>query len=258
MAALQGTYVVLWLRAIGLGGLEGHVARCQGNRLGAQDRSSSFLTIPFERTVITLQTPAVTHGPRVCICLAHGKQRRSNSTTSWYLSCGNIFSIVLWRSKPDLRFLYSYYYSSSRNSSRCSPLLSLTSPPRPLRRRPPKTLLEHPPKRTTFYMLLSRRKLTKCVYYSHLSVAFVVEFPGLHKTTKQSAAEPRYITFGAQNFLRNRDTWYELLGLDDEAMCTAAVSYVELLIPKLYFEAKTTVFTPFFCRSTDQPVFLVL
>ena len=32
-----------------------------------------------------------------------------------------------------------------------------------LRRRPPKTLLEHPPKRTTFYMLLGRRKLTKCV-----------------------------------------------------------------------------------------------
>ena len=59
----------------------------------------------------------------------HGKQRRSSSTTSWYLSHGNIFYIVvLWRSESDLRFLYSY---SSRNSISCSPLLSLTSPPRP-------------------------------------------------------------------------------------------------------------------------------
>ena len=40
MAALQGTYVILWLRAIGLGGLVGHVARYQENRLGAQDRSN--------------------------------------------------------------------------------------------------------------------------------------------------------------------------------------------------------------------------
>ena len=29
--------------------------------------------------------------------------------------------------------------------------------------RPPQPLLEHPPKRTTFYMLLSLRKSTKCV-----------------------------------------------------------------------------------------------
>ena len=28
-------------------------------------------------------------------------------------------------------------------------------------------------------------------------------------------------------------------------MCTAAVAHVEFLIPKLYFEAKTTVFMPF-------------
>ena len=33
------------------------------------------------------------------------------------------------------------------------------------------------------------------------------------------------------------------------------VSYLELLIPKLYFEAKTPVFTPFMYRSTDQPIF---
>ena len=69
------------------------------------------------------------HYRRVCIYIAHGKQGRSSSTTSWYLSCGNIFSIVvLWRSKSGFRFLYS---CSSRNSSRCSRLLSLTSPPRP-------------------------------------------------------------------------------------------------------------------------------
>ena len=34
------------------------------------------------------------------------------------------------------------------------------------------------------------------------------------------------------------------------------VSNIELLIPKLYFEAKTTVFTAFLYRSTDQPIFL--
>ena len=63
MVALQGTYVILWLGAIGLGGLVGHVARYQGNRRGAQDRSSLFLTIIlFGRTFITLQTPPVTHG----------------------------------------------------------------------------------------------------------------------------------------------------------------------------------------------------
>ena len=47
MAALQGTYVILGLRAIGLGGLVGHVTRYQENRLGALDRSSLFLTILF-------------------------------------------------------------------------------------------------------------------------------------------------------------------------------------------------------------------
>ena len=40
--------------------------------------------------------------------------------------------------------------------------------------RPPQPLLEHPPKRTTFYALLSRRKLSKRVYT--VSVAFVVGF----------------------------------------------------------------------------------
>ena len=68
------------------------------------------------------------HYRLVCIYVVHGKQSRSSSTTNWHLSCGNVFSLVLWRPKPGLRFLYSY---SSRNSSRCFPLLSLTSPPRP-------------------------------------------------------------------------------------------------------------------------------
>ena len=40
------------------------------------------------------------HYRRVCIYVALGKQRRPSSATSWYLSCGNIFSRVLWRSKP--------------------------------------------------------------------------------------------------------------------------------------------------------------
>ena len=48
----------------------------------------------------------------------------------------------------------------------------------------------------------------------------VVRFSGLHNSTKRS--------------------------LEDVAMCTAAASYVKLLIPKLSLEAKTAVFTPVF------------
>ena len=64
------------------------------------------------------------------ICIAHDEQRRCPATKSWYLSFGNIFymKVVLWRSKLGLRFLHSY---SNRNSRRCPPLLSLTSPPKP-------------------------------------------------------------------------------------------------------------------------------
>ena len=48
-------------------------------------------------------------------------------------------------------FLYSYSWSSSRNSSRFSALERDIAPETAvLRTRPPKTLLEHPPKRTTF------------------------------------------------------------------------------------------------------------
>ena len=39
--------------------------------------------------------------------------------------------------------------------------------------------------------------------------------------------------------------YHALLRLEDVAIWIAAVAYVELLIPKLYFEAKTPVFTPF-------------
>ena len=107
------------------------------------------------------------------------------------------------RSKPGLRFLYSY---SSRNSSGFSALEPDIAPETAvLRRRPPKTLLEHPPKRKTFYMLLSRRKLSKCMKLPSMTF-LVVGFSGLHKTTKKSAAELRYMTFEAQNFLLNKDT----------------------------------------------------
>ena len=66
MAALQSTYICdPRTQDYRPRGLVGHVARYQGNRLGAQDRSSLFLTmILFGRKVITLQTPPVTHGPR--------------------------------------------------------------------------------------------------------------------------------------------------------------------------------------------------
>ena len=42
----------------------GHVARYQGSSPTALDRSSLFFATPFERTVITLHTPPVPHGPR--------------------------------------------------------------------------------------------------------------------------------------------------------------------------------------------------
>ena len=68
--------------------------------------------------------------------------------------------------------------------------------------RPPQPLLEHPPKRTTFYVLLSRRKLSKCVLT--VSVAFVVGF--LKPPNKALTAEPRYMIFEAQTFLLNKGT----------------------------------------------------
>ena len=76
------------------GGLVDHLARYQGNRLGAQDRPSLFLTILFGRTVITLSNTSRDPWPpgqlgagrlhyrRVCICVAHGKRCRLLSATS--------------------------------------------------------------------------------------------------------------------------------------------------------------------------------
>ena len=48
---------------------------------------------------------------------------------------------------------------------------------------------------------------------------------------------------------------YALLRLEHVAIWHREVSNLELLIPKLYFEAKTPVFTAFLYRSTDQPTF---
>ena len=67
--------------------------------------------------------------------------------------------------------------------------------------RPPQPLLEHPPKRTTFYVLLSRRKLSKRVYGRFCGIC-----GGIPKTTKALTAEPRYMTFEAQTSLLNKDT----------------------------------------------------
>ena len=105
---------------------------------------------------------------------------------------------------------------------------------------------------------LLRATKPKSVVYtcSPLSVVFVVGFLGLHKTTKKSSAEPRYMSFEAQTFLLNRVHDYALLRLEDVVIGTAAVSHLILLIPKLWFEATTPVFTPFLYRSTDHHIFL--
>ena len=108
--------------------------------------------------------------------------------------------------RPTFRWFCVLLQHAAVGTAAGSPLLSLASPPRPrvLHRRPPKSLLEHSSKKTAFYMPLSRRNLSKCVQSP--SVAFVVGFPGLHKTTKKSAAESRYMTSEAQNFLLNKHT----------------------------------------------------
>ena len=73
---------------------------------------------------------------------------------------------------------------------------------------PPKPLLEYPPKRTTFYMLLSRRKSTKCVWSPFCGFCGGIPRFGQNLCrAKKSAAEPRYMTFDAQNLLLNKDTW---------------------------------------------------
>ena len=73
---------------------------------------------------------------------------------------------------------------------------------------------------------------------------------GIPETTKKAlTAEPRYMTFEAQTFLLNKDSDYALLRLEHVAIWHREDSYLELLIPKLYFEAKTFIFTPFLYRS---------
>ena len=59
---------------------------------------------------------------------------------------------------------------------------------------------------------------------------------GVQKTTETSAAGPRYMTFEAQNFLLNKDTYdYALSRLEDVAMGPRAVSHLKLWIPKVVF-----------------------
>ena len=61
--ALWGTKFSGGRGGLGLGVVVSHVAQCQGNRLEVHDRSSFFLVIPFECTVITLQSSLVAHDP---------------------------------------------------------------------------------------------------------------------------------------------------------------------------------------------------
>ena len=129
-----------------------------------------------------------------------------------------------------------------------------------LRRRHPKTLLEEPPKRTTLYMLQSQRKLLNVC--SHLSLAVVVvrvcRIPGFtqkhqkvgRRTSVHDLRSPKLPS--EERFMTMNSYVCKMWRCVQQR-----VSYVELLIPKLNFEAKTTVFTTFFYRSTDQPVFSV-
>ena len=55
---------------------------------------------------------------------------------------------------------------------------------------------------------------------------YVVGFPGLHKTTKKSAAEFWYMTFEAQTFFGRNIYDFALLHLEYVAMCTAAVLHI--------------------------------
>ena len=160
----------------------------------------------------------------MCIYVAHGKQRRSSSATSWYLSCGNVFYIVLWRSKSGLRFLYSY--SSSRNSSRCSPLLSLTSPPRP--RFCAEALLK------PCWSTLRRGQPSTTTKPKKVDLMCVVPFQRhLRWDSRVYAKSPKSRPPNLGTWRSKPETFfgrdmhdYKLLRLEDVAMCTAAVSYV--------------------------------
>ena len=91
-----------------------------------------------------------------------------------------------------------------------SPLfLSLTSPPRP------RFFAGDPLK--LCWSTPRRGQPSSCHYKpKKVAMAFVERFPGLHETIKKSAAEPRYTTFEAQNFLLNKvDTWLCTLTFGD-------------------------------------------
>ena len=191
---------------------------------------------------------------RVCICVAHGKHCRFWSETSCYLSCRKIFSrVVLGRPEPGLP------PCSNRNSSRYGPLLSLISPPRPLFCSADlPNLLEHPPKRTTFYMLISQRKATKCVQSPFCGICGGI--PGFtqnhqklgRRTSVRDLRSPKLPS--GQRYIHD----YALLRLEYVVCGQQRSRTLKLLIPKLYFEAKPPVFTPFLYRSTDQTFFLML
>ena len=63
MVAPQGIYDPM-TQGYGPGGGCRSCVRCQGSRLGAQDRAWLFRVLPFGGTVITLHTPPVANGPR--------------------------------------------------------------------------------------------------------------------------------------------------------------------------------------------------
>ena len=170
-----------------------------------------FIIIPFERTFITFQTPPMPHGPWASLMQVSNKEvacsctqpmANNADTASRQVDISLVAIVLFWRSEPGFRFLYSY---SSRDTSRCPPLLSLTSLPETavLRKRPPKTLLGRPPKRTTFYMQWRLRKSTKCVQSPFY--AFYGGFEQNSRSTETPVAEPQYVTFEGQNLLRNKN-----------------------------------------------------
>ena len=113
-------------------------------------------------------------------------------------------------------------------------------------RRPPTTLLEHPPKRTT----PNKIDLNVC---SHLSVSLAVGLPGMNKTLAQPKLRPPNL--GARP--RKPKTSFgtkihdkELCRLESVPAKPAEVVSLKLLIPKLYFEAKTPAFVAVFYSST--------
>ena len=98
------------------------MAQYQGNRLGAQDRPSLFLTIPFGRTVITLETSPVTHGPRassvqensIIAACARGRYIRRVQYLFVFPTCTCIFFVFFLEQLIAGR---SFYSNSKENAS---------------------------------------------------------------------------------------------------------------------------------------------